>query len=104
MGLLDRFRAQPRWKNSSPAVRQAAVEELPLDQQDTLVTIAREDRDANVRIAALKKVLAPATIADIARADGDERVREQATALLVDLACGEFEGTEPARAWRRSPG
>ncbi len=98
MGLLDRFRAQPRWKNSSPAVRQAAVEELPLDQQDTLVTIAREDRDANVRIAALKKVLAPATIADIARADGDERVREQATALLVDLACGEFEGTEPAES------
>jgi hypothetical protein len=94
MGLLDRFRAQPRWKNSSPAIRQAGVEELPLDQQDILVSIAREDRDPGVRVAALKKVLAPSAIADIARSDADERVREQATALLVDLACGEFEGTD----------
>lgn len=94
MGLLDRFRAQPRWKNGSPAVRAAAVEELPLDQQDTLVAVAREDRDPAVRIAALRKVIDPAIVAAIGTADADERVREEAVTLLVDLASGAFEATE----------
>jgi hypothetical protein len=94
MGLLDRFRAQPRWKNGSPAVRAAAVEDLPLDQQDTLVAVAREDRDPAVRIAALRKVIDPVVIAAIGRADADERVREEAVTLLVDLASGAFEATE----------
>jgi len=98
MGLFDRFRAQPRWKNASPAIRTAAVEELPLDQQDTLVSIAREDRDPGVRITALRKVIDPAVIAAIGRADADERVREEAVSLLVDLASGAFEGTEIAES------
>jgi len=98
MGLLDRFRAQPRWKNANAAVRLAAVEELPLDQQDTLVTIAREDRDAGVRVAALKKVIDPAVVAAIGRADADHRVREEAVSLLVDLASGAFEGTDQAES------
>ena len=98
MGLLDRFRAQPRWKNASPAVRIAAVEDLPLDQQDTLVSIAREDRDAAVRIAALKKVIDPVVLAAVGRADADARVREEVDALLVDLASGAFEGTDEAES------
>jgi hypothetical protein len=98
MGLLDRFRAQPRWKNANAAVRIAAVEELPLDQQDTLIGIARDDRDAAVRVAALKKVIDPAVVAAIGRADTDERVREEAVTLLVDLASGAFEGTDLAES------
>jgi hypothetical protein len=98
MGLLDRFRAQPRWKNASPAVRSSAVEELPLDQQDTLVAIAREDRDPGVRIAALRKVIDPAVIAAVGRADADERVKEEAVTLLVDLASGAFEGTDQSES------
>ncbi|HEX7486807.1 MAG TPA: DUF349 domain-containing protein [Vicinamibacterales bacterium] len=98
MGLLDRFRAQPRWKNASPAIRAAAVEELPLDQQDTLISIAREDRDPGVRIAALRKVIDPAVVASIGRADADEGVREEAVTLLVDLASGAFEGTDQAES------
>jgi hypothetical protein len=98
MGLLDKFRAQPRWKNASPAIRIAAVEELPLDRQDTLVSIAREDRDAMVRIAALKKVIDPAILAGIGKADADARVREEAGTLLVDLASGAFEGTDEAES------
>jgi hypothetical protein len=94
MGLLDRFRAQPRWKNANPAVRITAVEELPLDQQDTLISIARDDRDAGVRVAALKKVIDPAAIAAIGRADTDDRVRDEAVTLLIDLASGAFEGTD----------
>jgi hypothetical protein len=98
MGLLDRFRAQPRWKNSSPAIRLAAIEELPLDQQEVLVALAREDRDASVRVAALKKVLAPSVVADIARADADLRVREEAATLLVDIASGAYEGTDQSES------
>ena len=98
MGLLDKFRTQPRWKSSSPVERIASVEALPLDQQDILVAIVREDRDPGVRIAALKKVLATSVVAAVARDDADERVREQATALLVDLATGEFEGTDEAES------
>ncbi len=98
MGLLDRFRAQPRWKNASPATRIAAVEELPLDQQDTLVSIAREDRDAMVRVAALRKIIDPSVVAAIGKADADTRVREEAESLLVDLASGVFEGTDQAES------
>ncbi len=98
MGLLDRFRAQPRWKNANAAVRIAAVEELPLDQQDTLIGIARDDRDPAVRVAALKKVIDPSAIASIGRADADERIRDEAIRLLIDLATGAFEGTDQAES------
>jgi hypothetical protein len=98
MGLFDRFRAQPRWKNASVAVRIAAVEDLPLDQQDTLVSIAREDQDPGVRIAALRKVIDPATLAAIGRADAETRVREEVESMLVDLATGAFEGTDQAES------
>ena len=94
MGLFDKFRAQPRWKHSNPATRTAAVEELPLDQQDILVAIAREDRDAGVRLAALRKILSPTVIAEVAAQDADHRVREEAATLLVDLAIGAFEATD----------
>lgn len=94
MGLLDKFRSQPRWKHTNPAVRTAAVEELPLDQQDVLLAVAREDRDAGVRLAALRKIISPASIAEIARQDSDSRVRDEAATLLFDLATGALEGTE----------
>ena len=71
---------------------------MPLDQQDTLVSIAREDRDPGVRITALRKVIDPAVIAAIGRTDADGRVRDEAVALLVDLASGAFEGTVQAES------
>ena len=94
MGLLDKFRSQPRWKHANPAVRTAAVEELPLDQQDVLLAIAREDRDAGVRLAALRKIISPVSIAEVIGQDADGRVREEGTTLLFDLATGAVEGTE----------
>jgi hypothetical protein len=98
MGLLDKFRPQPRWKHPDPAIRLAAVEQLPLDDQDTLVAIAREDGDPGVRIAALRKVLDPAVLSGIGRADPDPRVRDQVAQLLIDLASGTFEGTGEAES------
>ena len=98
MGLLDRFRAQPKWKNADPAARAAGVEELPLDEQDALVSIARGDVDPAVRLAAVRKVLDPAVLAGIARSDGDALVREGANDVLVDVAIGAYEGTEEAES------
>lgn len=98
MGLLDKFRAQPRWKNADPAARISAIEEMPLDQQDTLVSIAREDRDAGVRIAAVRKVIDPSVLAAIGKADPEIRVRDAVASLLVDLASGAFEGTDHAES------
>src|SRR5512139_923447 len=98
MGLLDRFRAQPKWKNADPATRAAGVEELPLDEQDVLVSIARGDADPAVRLAAVRKVLDPVVLADIARSDADAGVREGANEVLVDVAIGAYEGIQEAES------
>ena len=98
MGLLDRFRAQPKWKNADPATRAAGVEELPLAEQDVLVSIARGDADPAVRLAAVRKVLDPAVLADIARSDADAGVREGASDVLVDVATGAYEGIQEAES------
>lgn len=98
MGLLDRFRAQPKWKNADPAARAAGVEELPLDAQDVLVSIARGDVDPAVRLAAVRKVLDPVVLAEIARSDADTGVREGANEVLVDVATGAYEGIQEAES------
>jgi uncharacterized protein DUF349 len=58
MGLFDRRRNVPEWKHDDPAVRRAAVADL---------------ND-------------PALLAEVARTDGDERVREEAVGVLHGLA------------------
>lgn len=98
MPLLDRFRRQPHWKQEDPLVRIAGVEELPLDQQDLLITIAREDGDARVRVAAVKKIIDPAVLADIARQDRDDGVREEAIGIVRDVALGVFENSTEAES------
>jgi hypothetical protein len=98
MALLDRFRRLPQWKSDDPLVRIAGVEELPLDQQDVLIAIAREDGDARVRRAAVRKIIDPALVAETARTDRDETVREEAAGILRDLALGVFENTTEAES------
>jgi hypothetical protein len=58
MGLFDRRRNVPEWKHDDPAVRRTAVADL---------------ND-------------PALLAEVARTDGDERVREEAVGVLHGLA------------------
>ena len=53
MALLDRFRAQSGHKNPDAAARLQFVQELPLDERDLLVEVAREDSDPRVRRAAV---------------------------------------------------
>jgi len=55
MGLLNFFK-KPKWKNSKSNVRLAAIDDMSVDDLETLVEIIREDSDQQVRIAALAKV------------------------------------------------
>jgi hypothetical protein len=71
MTLLDRFRTQARDTHADPAVRLAFVQELPIDQRETLAAFARDDPDPRVRRAAVAKLMDPAPLSAIARTDGD---------------------------------
>lgn len=86
MGFFDRFKSQPRWKHADPAVRIAAVDALPDEDQELLLQIAREDEDAGVRRAAVAKLNDPGALAHIARVDADESVRGVARDLSMALA------------------
>jgi hypothetical protein len=91
MTLLDRFRAQPRQKHPDPAVRLGFVQEIPISERDLLAEIAREDADVRVRRAAVGKLMDPAALAGFAT-DSEPSVREQAAAMLRDIALEAFEG------------
>src|SRR5262245_12680905 len=58
MGILERLRAQPAWKDADPQVRRSAV---------------RQTAD-------------PAVLIELRRTDPDEEVREAAAAALLDRA------------------
>ena len=92
MALLDRFRIQPRQKHPDPTVRLAFVQEVPLDERALLAEIARDDGDPRVRRAAVAKLMDPAALAGVARHDADEGVRMHAVEMLRDLALEAFEG------------
>ena len=98
MALLDRFRTQSRHKNPDPAVRLAFVQEIPLEERELLIEIAREDADARVRRAAVAKLMDPAALAGVAKDDADEQVRAQAIAMLRDIALEAFEGLGEAES------
>ena len=65
MGLFDRRRSVPEWKHEDPKIRRAAVADLS----------------------------DPVLLAEIVRADQDERVRDEAAGVLHGLA---LEGTPEA--------
>ncbi len=96
MTLLDRFRTQPRHKHPDPAVRLEFVEEIPLDDRETIAAIAREDESPKVRLAAVAKLLEPSALGGVLRTDQDEAVRQQAAVMLRDIALDAFEGTTEA--------
>ena len=86
MGFLDRFKPQPRWKHADPAIRAAAVEALPDEEQALLQTIALEDTDPGVRRTALGRCRRPTSSRRIARDDADESVKSEARELVLGLA------------------
>jgi hypothetical protein len=86
MGFFDRFKPQPRWKHPEAAVRVAAVDALPDEEQETLLQVASEDPEPGVRRAAVGKLQDVNALARIASADADESVRAVARDLIVALA------------------
>jgi hypothetical protein len=98
MGLFDRFRAQPKWKHADAAMRLAGVEEIPLEDQALLATLAREDADARVRRAAVRKVYDAVLLKEVTTRDVDAEVREEAAGVLLDLAIGAFEDSSEAES------
>lgn len=73
MAFFDIFR--PRWRHSDPDVRAEAVRGLDDDQQDLFGTIAGDDPDPRVRRVALKRVVDPAELLELAAAENDPQLR-----------------------------
>ena len=96
MGILDRFKTQPKWKHPDPATRLAGVQELPEDEQDVLAEVARTDEDARVRRVAVSKLGGVAVLAEIMGGDADADVRDEAAGVLLDIALGAYEADEAA--------
>ena len=84
--LIDRFRGRPEWQHPDPAVRAEAVLRLPASDHELIVALAREDADARVRRAAVKRIDAVPLLAAIAGSDSDAGVLEEATARLAHAA------------------
>ena len=66
MGILDLFR--PKWKNSDPAVRAEAVRALFDEDVATLRKVAIRDTDSAVQRLAVKRLVDPVVLQEVATA------------------------------------
>jgi len=86
--FLDWFR--PGWRRSVPEERLRAIERLGEEDAATLVDLARRDGDARVRWAAARKIHDPDVLAGMAVEDPDPTVRraaaDRAWRLFVRIA------------------
>ena len=88
MSFLDRFKPQPKWKHTDPAVRLEAVPTLPDDEEHLAVLqeLARQDADVRVRRAAGDRLTRVEDIVLLAKAEADEELRREYTDRLVGFA------------------
>jgi hypothetical protein len=91
MPLLDRFRSRPAWQNKDAEARLVAVRQLGPDQREVLVSVAREDEDARVRRAAVRRLDDLSVLAEVSAADADETVRQEALEALLGVALSSEE-------------
>jgi hypothetical protein len=93
MSFLDRLRPQPRWKNADPAVRAAAVAELPDDAEhhQILAELAADD-DVRVRRAAAPRLRSVAELVARAARETDDELRRELSERLVSIASAPSEG------------
>ena len=96
MGLLDRFKTQPRWKHADPTVRAMGVQDLQDEEHDLLVSLARTDPDPRVRRAAVSRLGNVAVLTEVVRRESDAQVRDEAAGVLLDIALGAYEADEAA--------
>lgn len=100
MKLLERLRAQPAWQSDDPAVRAAAVRELPAGERGLLLEIARGDPDPGVRRAAVERMPDLATLVAFLQdsggaGDAADDARAEAVAAVRDTL---VEATDAAAA------
>ena len=88
MSFLDRFKPQPRWKHADPAIRAAAVPEIPDDPEHrgAIEELATADEDVRVRAAALARVTDVTLLTRLARSEPDADLRRQVADHLVAIA------------------
>ena len=87
MSFLDRFKPQPRWKHADPAVRAAAVPEIPDDDEHrTVIVELAADEDVRVRRAAVSRLTAASELLPLARSERDDELRREVTERLVAIA------------------
>lgn len=88
MSIANFFR-KPRWQSKDAATRRDAVaHDTASELVAQLAQFAREDADAQVRLAALRRLADPALAQRMASDDADADVRKQARALWLDLLVG----------------
>ena len=93
---LARFFSKPRWLSKDAAVRRDAVAtETATELVSQLAQFAREDADAGVRIAALKRLAEPGLAQAMAQDDRDEGVRNTARTLFTELLAGTHASAPP---------
>lgn len=86
---LSRFFSKPRWQSKDGAIRRLAVaNDKHPELIESLPRLVREDADAGVRIAALKRLADPALAQAMATDDRDEGVRKTARTLFMELLAG----------------
>lgn len=87
MSFLDRFKPQPRWKHADPAIRAAAVNEIPQDDEHRadLVELASDD-DLRVRRAAIPRLFDVEELVRVARTERDADLRRDIADRLVAIA------------------
>ncbi len=88
MSFLDRFKPQPRWKHADPAIRAAAVAEIPDDDEHSgiVAELARLDEDVRVRRAAAARLETAADLVPLARTEQDETLRGEIAERLIAIA------------------
>ena len=88
MSFLDRLRPQPRWKHTDPAVRAAAVAEMPDDpeHQQIVAELAGSDPDVRVRHAAIGRLGSVAELVALVGRESNDDLRRELAERLVAIA------------------
>jgi hypothetical protein len=88
MSFLDRFKPQARWKHADPAIRAAAVGDIPEDDEHrgVIAELAKKDEDVRVRRAAVARLADVGTLVTCARGERDEPLRREIADRLVGVA------------------
>ncbi|WP_386066002.1 hypothetical protein ACFJIW_15790 [Tahibacter sp. UC22_41] len=93
---LTRFLFKPRWQSKDVATRRGAVSELnDAELVAALPSIARNDTDAGVRLAALRRINQYEAWRERSTADADSQVREVARAAYIAMLTGTSAGLPP---------